>query len=574
MPLIRFFCIMLLSIAITACGGGGSLESPDGGSSDKYELTVTLIRADGGDGISEVSKAIPGKLVANLTKNGSVSANQLITFAIGEQGIGVLNPSSGTSQTNNNGDAEISLHAGTIAGGGTISASYTTPDNDTVTVTHVFTSKGDDEEDTVGVIDISLSISNTEISAASPATIIATLTQDGAKVVNKVVTFNTTLGVFSPVSGTALTNNDGIASIILTAGTVRGAGEVTANLSSGESSIVSFNTAGDDTGVVGDINIEMQLVNLDGNETDTITASKPGKVIAKVNGISTPVIVTFISTVGDIPIATAITDENNQATVDILAGGSLGAGTITASIVSGETGEILLVVGSSTVIMGSGEPFVEGLADISLAQISAGGTTVVSVKILDDQNNLFTEPVTVNFSSGCTSLPIPSATLSTPITTSNGVATSTYLAKGCVNDDPINVTANAGGINLSATGTVHVLPADVGSIEFVSATPERINILGTGSQGGGESSTVIFRVLDTNNNPVNNRLVNFELNTDVGGIKIIPVSGTTDNNGLVQTVINSGTVATSVRVQATIDGSSPQISSQSSLLVVSTGIPD
>jgi hypothetical protein len=73
---------------------------------------------------------------------------------------------------------------------------------------------------------------------------------------------------------------------------------------------------------------------------------------------------------------------------------------------------------------------------------------------------------------------------------------------------------------------------------------------------------------------VNNQLVNFSLNTDVGGIKMIPTSATTNNEGLVQTVINSGTVAATVRVTATIDGSDPKISSQSSLLVVSTGIPD
>jgi len=69
-------------------------------------------------------------------------------------------------------------------------------------------------------------------------------------------------------------------------------------------------------------------------------------------------------------------------------------------------------------------------------------------------------------------------------------------------------------------------------------------------------------------------VVNFSLNTDVGGIVLIPASATTNNEGIVQTVINSGTVATSVRVQATIDGSDPSISSQSSVLVVSTGIPD
>jgi len=53
-----------------------------------------------------------------------------------------------------------------------------------------------------------------------------------------------------------------------------------------------------------------------------------------------------------------------------------------------------------------------------------------------------------------------------------------------------------------------------------------------------------------------------------------PTSATTNSQGLVQTVINSGTVAASVRVTATISGSTPAISTQSSNLVVSTGIPD
>jgi hypothetical protein len=429
---------------------------------------------------------------------------------------------------------------------------------------------------TPDAITISLAISDSTVTGAAPVTVTATVMQGSTAIVNRAVTFSTTLATFSPSSGSALTNDSGVATITLTAGSVRGAGEVSASISSGESSTapLGFASQGDDIGVVGDISIAMQLVDSDGNASSTITASKPGKVLATIDGISIPVIVTFSSTVGSIPIATAITDSNNQASVDIFAGGTLGAGEVTASINSGESGKVLLVVGSSTVEMGSGTPFVEGQADISLAQISAGGTTVVSVRILDDQGNLFTEAVDVNFTSGCTSLSTATATLSSPITTSNGIATSTYLAKGCVGDDPINVTANAGGINLSASGIVNVLPADVGSIEFVSATPENISILGTGILGGSESSTVVFRVLDTNSNPVNNQMVDFSLNTNVGGVNLIPTSATTDNNGLVQTVINSGTVATSVRVQATITDSSPSISSQSSLLVVSTGIPD
>ena len=426
---------------------------------------------------------------------------------------------------------------------------------------------------TDGIV-ISLALSNSNVTGQSPVTVRALLTNGNVVVPNTTVTFSSDVGAFSPSSGTALTNGDGIAEITLTAGNVRGAGTIIASVASGETGSIDFSTQGDDIGVVGDINISVSLVDRDGNPTNTITSSKPGKVIAQVNGISTPFIVTFVSTVGEIPIATAITNGDNQASVDILAGGTLGAGSVTASIESGETGRVLLVVGSSTVTMGSGDPFVEGEAEISLEQISAGGTTVVTVNIVDDQGALFKEPVEVNFSSGCSSQTPPTAEISSPITTSNGVATSTYLAKGCVGDDPINATANAGGINLSATTFVNVLPANVGSIEFISAAPENISIVGTGSLGGSESSVIKFRVLDTNANPVNNQVVNFSLNTNVGGIQLIPDSATTNNEGIVQTVINSGSVATSVRVQATIDGSDPQIASQSSVLVVSTGIPD
>jgi len=421
---------------------------------------------------------------------------------------------------------------------------------------------------------ISLALSNQNVTGQAPVTVSATVTQSNKVVADTVVTFTSTYGAFSPSSGTALTDANGVATITLTAGSIRGAGTVTAKLASGESSDISFTTQGDDIGVVGDINIDVTLIDNQGNATDTITSSKSGRVVATVNGISAPLIVTFSTTVGDIPISTAITDANNQATVDILAGSSLGAGTVTASINSGETGQVLLVVGSSTVTMGSGTPFVKGVADISLNTISAGGTTVVAVSIVDDQGALFNEPVEVNFSSRCTSSNPATASLSTPVTTSNGVATSTYLAKGCVGDDQISVTANAGGINLSATGTVNVLAADVGSIEFISAAPENIGILGTGALGGSESSTVKFKVLDTNSNPVNNQIVNFSLNTNVGGIQLIPTSATTNSEGIVQTVVNSGTVATTVRVQAAIADSSPQIASQSSLLVISTGVPD
>lgn len=421
---------------------------------------------------------------------------------------------------------------------------------------------------------IALSLSANRVTGQAPVTATATVTRDGSALANTVVTFTTSLGALSPSSGTALTNANGVATILLTAGSVRGAGTLTAAVDGAENATISFESQGDDIAQVGDVSVTVALVDQSGNPTQTVTASNPARAVATVNGITSPVIVTFSTTVGDIPIATAITNESNQATVDVNAGSTLGAGTITATLTSGETGSVLFVVGATNLRMGSGTPFVENRAAISLAQISAGGTTVVSVDIVDENGNRFNEPVDVNFSSTCSSASTPTATLSTPITTSNGVATSTYLARGCVGDDPINVTANAGGINLSASTSVNVLRADAGSVEFVSATPQNISLLGTGGVGNSESSTVIFRVRDTDGNPVNNQVVNFSLNTQVGNISLSQTSATTNVNGLVQTVINSGTVATTVRIQAVVAGSSPAIATQSSLLVVSTGIPD
>ncbi len=325
----------------------------------------------------------------------------------------------------------------------------------------------------------------------------------------------------------------------------------------------------------GNVSISLQLVSAEtGQPTQTITSANPGRIIATVSGITSPQVVTFSTTVGEIPVPTAITNSSNQAVVDILAGSSLGAGVVTASLPNEVSASMAFAVGATNLRMGSGSPFQEGVAEVGAAQISAGGTTTVSVTVVDENGDPFLEPVEVNFSSSCSSQATPTATLSSPVTTVNGVATSTYLAQGCVGDDAINVTANAGGVNLSATATVNVLPADVGSIEVVSATPDKIAIRGAGGIGGSESSTVVFRVRDVNGNPVNGQLVDFSLNTEVGGITLTPTQATTNTEGLVQTVVNSGTVATTVRVTASVNGSDPLILTQSSQLVISTGIPD
>jgi hypothetical protein len=114
----------------------------------------------------------------------------------------------------------------------------------------------------------------------------------------------------------------------------------------------------------------------------------------------------------------------------------------------------------------------------------------------------------------------------------------------------------------------------IGSIIYVSATPTNVALRGTGSSGHPETSTVIFRVLDQAGGPRVGTTVNFSLNTTVGGISVSPTTAQSDANGNVQTVVQGGTVATSVRVTATVQGVTPVLATQSSQLTITTGIPD
>jgi hypothetical protein len=205
--------------------------------------------------------------------------------------------------------------------------------------------------------------------------------------------------------------------------------------------------------------------------------------------------------------------------------------------------------------------------------LQAGGSAGLTVNFVDENNNLVGDEVTVSFTSACVAGGLANISPS-PVMTDTGGAQSTYSATGCAGTDDITATANVNGTILTATATVTVAAATVGSIQFVSADPTNIGLLGTGGVGRQETSTVRFAVTDSTGGPVSGAIVDFSLNTTIGGINLTPVSATSDTQGIVQTVISAGSVATSVRVTATVNPSSPVIEAQSDQLTITTGIPD
>ena len=227
--------------------------------------------------------------------------------------------------------------------------------------------------------------------------------------------------------------------------------------------------------------------------------------------------------------------------------------------------------GTVVVTMGSGIPptFNAGTIAVAVPNLSAGGGTSLTVSLVTAEGNLYLQDTTITFSSACIAQSLATAPT---VSTSTGVATTNYSATGCSGADVITASATAEGRSLSATGTVTVEAAAVGSIRFDSATPQKIGLKGTGGVGLDETATVVFKVVDSTGGPVAGAAVGFALDTSVGGITFTPDKAISGADGLVQTVVNSGTVATSVRVSAVVTALG--IGTQSSQLVITTGLPD
>jgi len=319
-------------------------------------------------------------------------------------------------------------------------------------------------------------------------------------------------------------------------------------------------------------------ISTDGSQSATITAFARDATNNLISGVP----VTFSATSGGLSGATGTTGDNGTATAALGTAGDSSSRTITVTATSGTLTAVTTVVvapgagggTTPTVTMGSpaGAGFQAGNLGISNPAVSAGGSTTVQAVLQQSDGALYTQNTSVNFSSPCVAQGL--ATITNPVATSSGIASATYVATGCSGSDVITASATVGTTALSANGTVTVAAGTIGSVILVSATPANVALRGTGSSGHPEVSTVIFRVLDQSGGPRVGTTVNFSLNTTVGGISVSPTSAQSDSNGNVQTVVQGGTVATTVRVTATVQGVTPVLSTQSNQLTITTGIPD
>lgn len=322
--------------------------------------------------------------------------------------------------------------------------------------------------------------------------------------------------------------------------------------------------SGSTTAAAASITVEMSA--------DTISASTPGTVTAVAkNADGTPAagaLVTFAVANGaaTLTLERVKTDANGRATTTLQpVAGKIGADIVAASFTPA----------SSTTALSAQTVFSVSATNVSLnavaaapASISSYGASVITVSVTGASS---ASPVTIDFSSTCATA--GKATLSpTSITVTGSSASTTYQDKGCAATDRISASISATSQQKQVDLVVAAPIAQ--SLEFVSASPDKICLAGSGCE---ISSKVSFKLKDQYNNPITNRTVSFSLDfPDVATLQPKDEAGRvlapTDANGVVTVSVTAKATATPVRVRAQVVDD-PTLSTVSNALAINAGLP-
>ena len=324
--------------------------------------------------------------------------------------------------------------------------------------------------------------------------------------------------------------------------------------------------------------ITLSLQNSAGVTTRSINAVGFVTALATVRGVDGLVVsgakVTFDADVALLKISPAnsvLTDSTGTARVQVSAAAlsAAGAGTLGAAA----------SVGSYSLV--TSFDFQLSPANVTLSSIVFGvgtlpayGNQSVSVQANINGAAATTIPVKVTFSTSCGTV----SPVSVP-TDSTGRASVTYTADSafCAGRNVI-VTATGVGVTSSISDSFSVDPVKATNLQFIGATPAVIYLAGSGSI---TQSQVVFKVVDSLGNAVQNQKVNLALGNASAGTNIsldlignsANVSKTTDAMGLVAVAVFSGDVPTSATVSASLEVPFASVKSTSNTLTIASGVP-
>lgn len=314
----------------------------------------------------------------------------------------------------------------------------------------------------------------------------------------------------------------------------------------------------------------------------TVTSSSPATVTATVRdaaGAAIPnQVVTFETLLkfGRLSASTALTNSSGQAIVTLspAASTTTGADSLTAKV----TVNALAATATTGFQLTSTDVSIATFtSDIGAGTLTAYGQTTLTVTIAGAAPGA---SVNLSVTSACVSA--NKGTLS-PSSTTTTTGAATFIFKdtgGCgstLTSDTLQVSVTGSAATQSLS--VGLTPPTASSITFVTASPETIYLKGSGFVA---TSQVTFRVVDVANNALPGQPVSMKATTYTGGLTVDgvgPAPGqtdpvvtkTSDSNGLVTVLVNSGTVPTPVRITATLTSSA--VTTSSSNLSIAVGLP-
>lgn len=536
---VRCYFVVVVLFLLAGCGGGGTITDDGDGGGTTEVISISLVLTNASAVVSsEVSKAQPLTLTATLTSStGRSMAGQLVTFSFNDALLANFNNEAGTAQTNSNGVAVIGVLVGTKSGAGTIAATLTGGQSNTIS----FASAGDadDVEPEKPVGSLRLIADTLQLGSGSTAQVaLSAVVLDTSNVLQPGVTvqFSSSSGELQVVS--AITETDGVAKAILS--------------SSVDPSLRTITV----TAAVGD-KIATVDVNVVGT---TILISAPRSMVLS----------------DEVTITADLTDFDGKG----IQGRTL---TVTSALDNPITSTSLVTAGNSGRVTftyratqgGTDELRVTGLGATAVAPVSIQSdqfrflnTNIIEVPLGTEQQ-LTVEWLVNN---------LPNANKALNLTTTRGTL---GLLTGNLTQVSIDQTTNvqgqasvlvassfAGFANIAATeirpGATDLLTTQT-QIEFVATVPDTVGVSAFPAQlGPGEQSVVRAVVRDANNNPVKNRTVAFTLDGAPGG-QINPATAITDSQGLASTVFTAdnttgaGTGA-NLSVLATVLNATPVVS--------------
>ena len=519
MALFQRLSLVLMFAMLVGCGGsaGGFDETPDGSDGSTPDtITITLAISD-----KNLTQATPAILTATVQKGTTAVSGKLVTFSIDNAVLASFATDVSTSSTNAEGQAVITLLAGSNSGSGIIIASVDGIDSIPVT----FDSAGDGGVVGVPVAsEISLFASSQQIaSSGNDEVTLTTIAKDinNNLVEGVTITFSATSGQIEIVN--SVTGTDGQATAILKTNNEPTNRIITITSQSGQvMDTVNVQVTGTNINLTGSsslaINDEnsffIQVLNSEGigipNTTVALSLTPPasGEVAA----------ITIVDSV--------VTNITGQASF-VVTGISGGTNTIVANAVGVTTNHDVTVQADSFLFssfdngQGAVVPGTDTLPDVLLSNSASIDLTWIQ------SNTPIADGTRVNFTT------TRGALSSRSETTINGKV-STVLTSTSAGKALVTVTGTTGGITLSNQLEFEFVAESVNSIS-AQASPSSI-------APNGDTSTISVIAKDLNGNLVKGKTIEFTL-TDTSGGNILPATAVTDSNGSASTVYTSNLVS-------------------------------